>query len=87
MHNGNIFMINRLHLLKSYWHSSCTSRHMDALARQNIEVFARYLYEIEGCPQGRSQDFRMNAERQLKEILFKEDRPTPKAKSRKKKSP
>jgi Protein of unknown function (DUF2934) len=60
---------------------------MDALARQNIEVFAQYLYEMEGCPEGRSQDFWVNAERQLKEILFSEDRPgSAKAKSRKAKA-
>ena len=48
---------------------------MDALARQNIEVFARYLYEIEGSPKGRSEDYWFSAEQQLKEIIFQKDRP------------
>jgi hypothetical protein len=50
---------------------------MSTLARQNIEVFARYLYEIEGCPQGRAREHWLRAERQLSENLFQVDRSAP----------
>ena len=50
---------------------------MNALARQNIEVLAHYLYQIEGCPQGRDAEHWVRAERQLSENLFLVDRSAP----------
>ena len=48
---------------------------MSMLEHQNIEILARYLYEIEGCPEGRAKEHWLNAERQLTENLFRENRP------------
>jgi hypothetical protein len=47
---------------------------MNSLSRQNISVFARYLYEIEGRPQGQAKEHWLRAERQLSENLFQIDR-------------
>jgi hypothetical protein len=49
---------------------------MDALAHQNIEVFAHYLYQLSGRQKGRSKDYWCDAERLLNENLFRDERPT-----------
>ena len=46
---------------------------MNALARQNIEVFAHYLFQLAGCPQGRAEEHWRIAERQLNENIFRKN--------------
>jgi hypothetical protein len=46
---------------------------MDALAHQNIEVFAQYLYQISGRPNGRAKDHWERAERELNQNIFREE--------------
>jgi len=48
---------------------------MSSLDRQNIRIFARYLFEMEGRPQGRAKEHWLDAERQLSENLFQDNRP------------
>jgi len=46
---------------------------MDELAHQNIEVFAQYLYQLSGKPNGRAKDHWARAERELNENIFREE--------------
>jgi hypothetical protein len=45
---------------------------MNLLARQNIEVFAHYLYRLEGNPRGRAEEHWARAEKMLNENLFRD---------------
>jgi len=79
--NANRLDIKLLQLCLFNWHSPCIFGRMNALARQNIGIFARYLYQIEGCPKGRAKEHWLNAEKQLNENLFRDDRSTSVAKA------
>jgi hypothetical protein len=46
---------------------------MDALAHQNIEVFAHYLYRLSGQPKGRARDHWERAEKELNQNIFREE--------------
>ena len=55
------------------WHDPCTVTGMDALAHQNIEVFANYLYQLSGKANGRAKDHWARAERELSQNIFREE--------------
>jgi hypothetical protein len=48
---------------------------MDSLAHQNIETFARFLYQLGGRPKNRDKDHWYRAERELSENLFCDEYP------------
>ncbi len=45
---------------------------MNSLAHQNTKSLARYLYEVDGRPKGRTLNYWLTAEKQLKENIFRE---------------